>query len=117
MDRGLDAFADLQLHSTASDGSDTPSEVVRRAHAMGFAAIALTDHDTLAGVAEARESARPCVIVAKVETHRYISGTGSFWDVGVPRTTQNPVAAELSGAHEADRSRQRFFSATTAPGA
>ena len=57
MDRGLDAFADLQLHSTASDGSDAPSEVVRRAHAMGFAAIALTDHDTLAGVAEAREIA------------------------------------------------------------
>jgi len=57
MDRGPDAFADLQLHSTASDGSDTPSEVVRRAHAMGFAAMALTDHDTLAGVAEAMEVA------------------------------------------------------------
>lgn len=50
--------ADLQLHSTASDGSDTPSEVVRRAHALGFAAIALTDHDTLAGVAQAAAAAR-----------------------------------------------------------
>lgn len=50
-------FADLQLHSTASDGSDPPSEVVRRAHAMGFAAIALTDHDTLGGVTEAMEAA------------------------------------------------------------
>jgi 3',5'-nucleoside bisphosphate phosphatase len=46
-------YADLQLHSSASDGSDSPSEVVRRAHAMGFAAIALTDHDTMGGVAEA----------------------------------------------------------------
>ncbi len=46
-------FADLQLHSTASDGSDSPSEVVRRARDMGFATIALTDHDTMAGVAEA----------------------------------------------------------------
>jgi 3',5'-nucleoside bisphosphate phosphatase len=50
--------ADLQLHSSASDGSDRPSEVVRRAHAMGFAAIALTDHDTTAGLAEAGEAAR-----------------------------------------------------------
>jgi predicted metal-dependent phosphoesterase TrpH len=54
MPSGLGPSADLQLHSTASDGSDPPSEVVRRAHALGFAAIALTDHDTLAGVAEAR---------------------------------------------------------------
>lgn len=50
--------ADLQLHSTASDGSDTPSEVVRRAAAMGFAAIALTDHDSLEGIAEAARAAR-----------------------------------------------------------
>lgn len=50
-------YADLQLHSSASDGSDPPSEVVRRAHDLGFAAIALTDHDTLAGLAEAMEAA------------------------------------------------------------
>ncbi|MBK8646316.1 MAG: PHP domain-containing protein [Gemmatimonadetes bacterium] len=52
-----DRFADLQLHSTASDGSDAPSEVVRRAHQLGFTAIALTDHDTLGGVAEAMAAA------------------------------------------------------------
>jgi predicted metal-dependent phosphoesterase TrpH len=46
-------FADLQLHSSASDGSDSPSEVVRRAARKGFAAIALTDHDTMEGVPEA----------------------------------------------------------------
>ncbi len=51
-------YADLQLHSSASDGSDAPSEVVRRAHAAGFATIALTDHDTLGGVPEAMEAAR-----------------------------------------------------------
>ena len=45
--------ADLQLHSSASDGSDPPAEVVRRAASAGFAAIALTDHDTMDGVAEA----------------------------------------------------------------
>jgi predicted metal-dependent phosphoesterase TrpH len=49
--------ADLQLHSTASDGSDTPSQVVRRAGKLGFAAIALTDHDTLDGIPEAATAA------------------------------------------------------------
>ncbi|HEY8449652.1 MAG TPA: PHP domain-containing protein, partial [Bacillota bacterium] len=44
-------FADLHLHSSASDGSDAPAAVVRRAAALGFAAIALTDHDTVAGLA------------------------------------------------------------------
>jgi predicted metal-dependent phosphoesterase TrpH len=46
--------ADLHLHSTASDGACPPAEVARRAVAAGLAAVALTDHDTTAGVAEAR---------------------------------------------------------------
>lgn len=46
-------LVDLHLHSTASDGSLPPAVVVQRAHALGLAAIALTDHDTLAGVSEA----------------------------------------------------------------
>src|SRR5690606_8690371 len=45
--------ADLHLHSTASDGSDPPAEVVRRAKEAGFTAIALSDHDTMDGVPEA----------------------------------------------------------------
>lgn len=45
--------ADLHLHSTASDGSDAPADVVRRAKEAGFAAIALSDHDTMDGVPEA----------------------------------------------------------------
>lgn len=46
-------FVDLHAHSTASDGSRAPADVVRAAHAIGLAAIALTDHDTVAGIAEA----------------------------------------------------------------
>jgi predicted metal-dependent phosphoesterase TrpH len=44
---------DLHLHSTASDGSVSPEGVVRRAQAAGLSAVALTDHDTLAGLPEA----------------------------------------------------------------
>jgi predicted metal-dependent phosphoesterase TrpH len=47
---------DLHLHSTASDGTLSPRVVVERARDANLAAIALTDHDTLAGLAEAREA-------------------------------------------------------------
>ncbi len=46
-------YIDLHVHSTASDGSYPPAEVVRQAKAGGLAAIALTDHDTVDGLAEA----------------------------------------------------------------
>jgi len=48
---------DLHCHSTASDGALTPREVVRRAAAMGVELLALTDHDQLSGLDEARETA------------------------------------------------------------
>jgi 3',5'-nucleoside bisphosphate phosphatase len=49
---------DLHIHSTASDGTLTPTEIVIMAHRQNLAAIALTDHDTIAGVEEARLSAK-----------------------------------------------------------
>jgi predicted metal-dependent phosphoesterase TrpH len=49
-------LVDLHVHSTASDGSLPPARVVERAHAAGLAAIALTDHDTVAGVPAAVEA-------------------------------------------------------------
>ena len=47
---------DLHTHSTASDGVLPPAEVVEAASAAGLSAMALTDHDSVAGVAEAREA-------------------------------------------------------------
>jgi hypothetical protein len=45
---------DLHVHSNASDGTDDPAEVIRRAAAAGLDVLALTDHDTQAGLTEAR---------------------------------------------------------------
>jgi predicted metal-dependent phosphoesterase TrpH len=45
--------ADLHVHSNASDGTDPPAEVMRRAALAGLDAVALTDHDTVAGHAQA----------------------------------------------------------------
>lgn len=49
---------DLHVHTTASDGSLSPREVVRHARQMGLQAIAITDHDTVDGVPEAVEEGR-----------------------------------------------------------
>lgn len=48
---------DLHCHSTCSDGTFSPTEVVQRAHHAGVNILALTDHDTLAGIDEARVTA------------------------------------------------------------
>jgi len=51
------ATVDLQVHSTASDGAVAPADIPRLAAAAGLSAFALTDHDSVAGVARALESA------------------------------------------------------------
>ncbi len=51
---------DLHSHSRCSDGSLSPAELVRHARACGVDVLALTDHDTTAGIAEAREAALEC---------------------------------------------------------
>lgn len=48
-------YIDLHVHTNCSDGSMTPSEVVQQALDLGLAAIAITDHDTVAGVKEAKD--------------------------------------------------------------
>ena len=49
-------FVDLHTHTTASDGTDTPRELIRRAASRKLAAVAVTDHDTLSGLDEAVEA-------------------------------------------------------------
>ncbi|MGQ0286253.1 RNase RNM [Pasteurellaceae bacterium 22721_9_1] len=53
----MEQIYDLHCHSTASDGVLTPTEVVQRAAEMGVNILALTDHDSISGLAEAREAA------------------------------------------------------------
>lgn len=48
---------DLHCHSTASDGSLTPQELVQRAHLQQVNVLALTDHDTIAGLPAAKQAA------------------------------------------------------------
>ena len=51
------AVIDLHAHSTASDGSDAPAALMALAARQQLSAVALTDHDTVEGLAEARAAA------------------------------------------------------------
>ncbi|RMF54319.1 PHP domain-containing protein [Candidatus Woesearchaeota archaeon] len=51
-------YCDLQIHSTASDGSLTPFQLVKKAKELGLKAISITDHDTIAGLDEAIQAGK-----------------------------------------------------------
>ncbi|GAB6137414.1 PHP domain-containing protein [Halanaerobaculum tunisiense] len=67
---------DLHLHTTASDGSFTPAELVEAAEERDLAAIAITDHDTVAGVKPAREAGADLdlEVVPGIELTTYYQG-------------------------------------------
>ncbi|WP_202915336.1 PHP domain-containing protein [Paenibacillus paridis] len=73
----IQGLADLHTHTTASDGMQSPAENVGMAKAAGLAAVAVTDHDTVAGVDEAiREGKRLGVtVVPGVEVSTVADGT------------------------------------------
>ena len=82
---------DLHLHTTASDGTLSPSELVARARAAGLSVIAITDHDTTAGTCAARASARdagmeliPAIEISSVDGGRDIHMLGYFLDAESP---------------------------------
>src|SRR5947209_14483330 len=79
--------ADLHLHTTCSDGTYTPAQVVELARRCGLSALAVTDHDTLGGIAPARAAAagRAVEVVAGVEISAEFRGRevhllGYFFD-------------------------------------
>jgi predicted metal-dependent phosphoesterase TrpH len=80
-------FVDLHTHSVASDGALTPAALVQLADAVNLAAVALTDHDTTGGIAEARAAAAKCPnlkFLPGVElSARYSPGTMHILGLGV----------------------------------
>lgn len=83
-------YIDLHTHSTASDGTDAPARIVELAVGLGLKAVALTDHDTMAGLPEfiAAGARHPeLIVVPGVEiscsySNREIHLLGLFVDCG-----------------------------------
>ena len=96
---------DLHTHSTASDGTDTPAELAAAARAAGLDVVALTDHDTTAGIAAAVAAAPPgLTVVPGVELScRWNPTEGRGVSVHLLGYLVDPAAAELRA--ECDRLR------------
>jgi len=62
MDAGTESLVDFHTHSHFSDGVLAPTALVERARARGVGTLALTDHDTTAGLAEARSACQAAAI-------------------------------------------------------
>ena len=90
----MNKFIDLHTHSTCSDGTLTPSEVVKLAKEKGLSAIALTDHDTIDGLHEAIETGREIGIEVITGIEFSVAGDtemhllGLDFDLDCPAITQ-----------------------------
>ena len=88
---------DLHLHSTNSDGSDTPEELVRNGRRLGLKAMALTDHDNMGGVPSFLEACRACGVTgfAGVEISAAVEeGHGSLHILGYGVNPCHPLVQE-----------------------
>lgn len=94
------------MHSTASDGALEPAQLVASALAVGLHAIALTDHDSVAGVAPARQAAEgtPLEVVAGVELSAY-QGNDETHLLGLHLTDVDRLDRALEAFRDARRER------------
>ena len=95
---------DLHIHSTASDGSLSPGAVTTAARAGGLHIIAIADHDTIAGVSDARIAGEGSIhIIPALELSTYHAGA-EYHVLGYYVDTANPAllehGARASGARE-----------------
>ena len=88
---------DLHTHSTASDGTLSPSQLVDQGFSEGLEALALTDHDTVAGISEAAERAaeigRSDDFIPGIELSAYLRG-GTLHIVGLFVDPEQEVLTE-----------------------
>lgn len=98
---------DLHMHSTASDGTLSPTELICFAAECGCNTVALTDHDTAAGVSEARSEAHRLGIrfIAGIEVSSLWGGR-SIHVVGLGIDDTNPVLTRKVREFEVSRTRR-----------
>ena len=91
---------DLHLHSTNSDGTDTPEELVIRGRQIGLTAMALTDHDNMGGVRDFLAACRTHGMtgIAGVEISADVEeGTGTLHILGYGLDPEHPLVKESLG--------------------
>ncbi|MEL7237532.1 MAG: PHP domain-containing protein [Planctomycetota bacterium] len=109
--RPVTLHVDLHMHSTASDGTDTPTQLVHKAKRAGLSAIALTDHDTVAGVAEARDAARRVNLdfVPGIEVSASYPRPGVMHLLGYGIDIEHPALSRLTANLQDARAERNAF--------
>ena len=102
---------DLHTHSQASDGMQPPADNVKLAKQKGLSAVALTDHDTVAGVAEAQQAGKEYDIdvVAGVEISTRAGGKDIHVLGYYVNTEDEPFLQRLRGLREARDERNNLI--------
>jgi predicted metal-dependent phosphoesterase TrpH len=92
------SYVDLHCHSTASDGTLSPAEVVQLARRNGLTALALTDHDTVGGVAEAAAEAAKLGLgfLPGIEISAEMPAPGTLHILGYGVDPASPSLVELT---------------------
>jgi len=87
---------DLHTHSLASDGTDTPGELINKAHARGISVLGLMDHDTVAGWDDATSNLRPgmSLVLGSEISCQTLDGT-SVHMLGMLFDRENTALAEV----------------------
>lgn len=111
----INSGIDLHVHSTASDGQYTPTQLVHMAKMLGLSVLSITDHDTIAGLDEAKAAACEQDIqwIAGIELDsKYPGIEGNFHILGYGIDWKHPVLKTLCADLSAQRQEraQRIFS-------
>lgn len=80
---------DLHMHSTASDGTDTPREIITKCRKLGLKLSAITDHDTIDSQAEAIKAAKELKVKYLTGVEFSVRHTGELHILGYGLDTQN----------------------------
>ena len=91
-------------------GDYLPIDFAKNAESFGARAWHVTTREELrSALQEARAETRSCVIVVEVEKHRYLPGSGAWWDVAAAEVSNDPATQKLRAEYEENRAKlQRF---------
>jgi len=98
---------DLHTHTNRSDGTDSPADLIRRAHEAGIDVLGLTDHDTTEGWSEAADAARRTGVrlVRGIEISTRYAGAGVHLLAYLPDPDHPGLVAELDRVLDGRNSR------------
>lgn len=103
-------FRHRQAGASAPDGAFVEVDYAANAASLGCCAVDVRDVDRLrAALESARAERRPSVIACHVEPRRSLLGGGAFWDLGVPRASEDEQVLRLTRDHAERARRQRSY--------